>query len=122
MPTNVYVIEPSPRERGWIETALAHSVDSIVFVDDSDALLANPPRGPGYCVIASADLDPAATLQMVRDLRCRGEGLPVIVLGPHTAFRTAVEIARLEATDFIERPVSVRQLRAAVHRACTEVK
>jgi DNA-binding NtrC family response regulator len=48
--------------------------------------------------------------------------LPVIVLGSHHAFRTAVDIARLEATDFLERPVSVRQLRAAVRRACPGVK
>ena len=34
-------------------------------------------------------------------LRGRGATLPVIVLGPHGAFWTAVEIARLEATDFL---------------------
>jgi len=48
--------------------------------------------------------------------------LPVIALGPHTAFREAVDIARLEGTDFLERPVTARQLRAAVRRACTDVK
>jgi DNA-binding NtrC family response regulator len=46
----------------------------------------------------------------------------VIVLGSHRAFRTAVNIARLEATDFLERPVSARQLRAAVRRACSGAK
>lgn len=49
-------------------------------------------------------------------------GVPVIVLGPHTAFRSAIDIARLDATDFLERPVSMRQLHAAVCRACPEVK
>jgi FixJ family two-component response regulator len=47
--------------------------------------------------------------------------LPVIVLGSHGAFRTAVDIARFAATDFLERPVSARQLRAAVCRACPAV-
>jgi FixJ family two-component response regulator len=54
---------------------------------------------------------------MVRELRAAGATMPVIVLGPYSAFRTAVSIARIEATDFLERPVSVRQLRAAVRRA-----
>ena len=57
-------------------------------------------------------------LKLVRELRDRGATLPVIVLGPYSAFRTAVEIARLEATDFLERPVSARQLRTAVSKAC----
>ena len=46
----------------------------------------------------------------------------MIVLGPHSAFRTAVDIARLTRTDFLERPVSVRQLRAALRRAVNDVK
>jgi FixJ family two-component response regulator len=43
--------------------------------------------------------------------------LAVIVLGPPSAFRMAVDIARLERTDFLERPVTGRQLRAAVRKA-----
>jgi hypothetical protein len=65
-------------------------VDAIVFVDDGPALIASLPRGPGNCLLASADTDDAATLKLVRELRSSGATLPVIVLGPHTAFRTAV--------------------------------
>ena len=117
MSITVYVVGFKADERAWIESALGRSVDAVVFVDDGEALLARSPSGPGQCLIASADVDGAATLRLVRELRQRGIALPVIVLGPHTAFRTAVDIARLEATDFLERPVSVRELRAAVRRA-----
>lgn len=122
MPTHVYVVVADSHDRAWIESALVGWVDSVVFLDDVDGLLAKPPRGPGHCLIASADEDQAATLRLVRELRNSGANVPVIVLGPHTAFRTAVDIARLDATDFLERPVSVRQLRAAVRRACPETK
>jgi FixJ family two-component response regulator len=118
MATTVYVIEPDPDERTWIQSALAPSVDSVVVLDDASALLANPLASEGACLVASAEPDEAATLKLVRELRGRGATLPVIVLGPHSAFRTAVEIARLEATDFLERPASARQLRAAVSKAC----
>ncbi|MDL9998256.1 hypothetical protein QTI24_06555 [Variovorax sp. J22P240] len=100
----------------WIEAALARSAE-LVFVDGGPDLLARLPRGPGHCLILSCDEDETATLQLVRDLRSSGNTLPVIVLGPHTTFRTAVDIARLDATEFLERPVAVRQLRAAVRRA-----
>ena len=52
----------------------------------------------------------------MRGLRRRGEMLPVVMLGPHSAFRTAVDVARLSATDFLERPVSAQRLRAALLR------
>lgn len=123
MPTTVYVLDPHPDQRAWIESALAQTVSSVVFLDDGQSLLASIPSGPGKCLIVSADgNNEASTLLLVRELRTRGANLPVVVLGPHSAFRTAVDIARLDATDFLERPVSVRQLRAAVRRACLELE
>jgi FixJ family two-component response regulator len=118
MPITVYVIDPDPDERTWIESALTPSVGAVVVFDDGAALLARLPAGEGACLIATAEPDEAATLELVRELRDRGATIPVIVLGPHSAFRTAVDIARFEATDFLERPVSARQLRAAVRKAC----
>lgn len=114
MSTAAYVIESDPNERTWIESSLARSVDAVVFVEDGVALFSRLPCGDGVCLIASTEPDAAATLDLVRELRSRGATLPVIVLGPHSAFRTAVDIARLEATDFLERPVSARKLATAV--------
>ncbi len=87
------------------------------FVDDGATLLAGIPCGRRNCLIASAEPDAAATLDLVRAMRDKGAALPVIVLGPHSAFRTAVDIARLDATDFLEHPVSAHQLCAAVRKA-----
>mgnify|MGYP003578548147 CR=1 FL=1 len=120
MPTTVYVVAAPPTDRRWIEAALARTARiDVVFLDDKSSLLANPPSGRS-CVVAMADAGEVATLALVRDLRSRGSMLAVIVLGSHTAFRMAVEIARLPATDFLERPVSAHQLRAAVLRACAD--
>ena len=120
MPTIVHVVAAPPADRRWIESALAWPADTnSVFLADQATLLANPPSGRS-CVIALADMNELATLALVRELRCLGSLLPVIVLGSHTAFRTAVEIARLPATEFLERPVSAHQLRAAILRACPD--
>ncbi|MGR4870432.1 response regulator [Variovorax sp. LARHSF232] len=120
MPITAYVVAAEAAERTWIDAALAQgSGIDIVFSDDGASLLDRLPTGLS-CVIAMADLDEAATLALVQELKRRDAKLPVIVLGPHSAFRTAVEIARLPATDFLERPVSAHQLRAAV-RACFSV-
>lgn len=55
-------------------------------------------------------------LELVRRLRRHGQALPVVVIGPHSAFRTAVDVARLNGTDFLERPVSAQRLRAALRK------
>jgi len=117
MATTVYVLDADPDERKWIEGALASTVDAVIFFEDEGALLTRVPASEGACLIASAEPDEAATLKLVRELRLRGAMLAVIVLGPPSAFRMAVDIARLERTDFLERPVTGRQLRAAVRKA-----
>ncbi|MDM0117492.1 hypothetical protein QTI66_35845 [Variovorax sp. J22R133] len=118
MPTTVFVVAAEKADRRWIASAIAPAADmDAVFVDDEASLLASPPSGRS-CVIALADADEHATLALVRELRKLGTLLPVIVLGSHTAFRTAVEIARIPATDFLERPVSAHQLRQAILAAC----
>lgn len=114
----IYVIDPDPRERRWVESVLAPTGSTIAFVADVAALAAQPALGEDACLIASIETDEPAILDDVRLLRARGVMLPVIVLGPQSAFRAAVAIARLPATDYLERPVSARQLRAAVRRVC----
>lgn len=116
MATVVNVVVGDPRDRAWIEAALGPRAQ-LVLVEGGHDLLARVTLGSGHCVIIACDDDEAATLRFVRELRSSGNTMPVIVLGPHTAFRTAVEIARFYATDFLERPVSVQQLRGAVRRA-----
>jgi DNA-binding NtrC family response regulator len=122
MATTIYVIEPDPDERTWIQSALAPIADAVAFIEDGATLLARLPIGEDACLVTSAEADGASALKLVRELRARGAMIPVIVLGPHSAFRTAVDIARLPATDFLERPVSVRQVRAAVRRASAGAK
>jgi FixJ family two-component response regulator len=120
MPTSAYVVVADLHDRAWIASALTNDlVDSVTYANDDAAQIAGLPGGPGRCLILTADKGEDATLHLVRELRRLGNDIPVIVLGPHNAFRIAVEIARLEATDFLERPVSVRQLRSAVRRACS---
>ncbi|MEJ8857310.1 hypothetical protein WKW79_22230 [Variovorax robiniae] len=117
MAARAFVLEPDPLERSWIQSALGSVVKEIVFLGSPAALLGMQAFAED-CLVACTEPDAGAVLELVRELRRRGSRLPSIVYGPHTAFRTAVEIARMEATDFLERPFSARQLRIAVARAC----
>jgi DNA-binding NtrC family response regulator len=117
MANTVYVLERDPAERKWIESALVVRAGTLLFLDDAAALLTRLPAQPGDCLVCDAEPDATAALELVRSLRQRGETLPVVMIGPYSAFRTAVDVARLAATDFLERPVSAQRLRAALRRA-----
>jgi DNA-binding NtrC family response regulator len=114
MTQTVYVLERDLAERQWIERALRSTGRSLVFVDDGEALAGWLPAHDGDGLVCGAEPDGTAALHLVRGLRQRGERLPVVVIGPHSAFRSAVDVARFEATDFIERPCSAQRLRAAL--------
>lgn len=112
----VYVIEGDAAERRWIESVLAGQARRLVFLDGGQALLGHLPARPGDCLLCSTEPDAAAALELVRGLRARGEALPVVMTGPYSAFRTAVDLARLAVTDFVERPLSAQRLRDALQR------
>lgn len=118
--STVYVVEPDPIERRWLEAALAGIGDALDFLDAGPALLQRLPLTAGDCLVCVAEAGDSSAVELVRELRRRGETVPVLVIGPMTAFRTAVDIARLEATDFLARPLSVGRLRHTLRRlGCT---
>ena len=121
MPATVLVINPDDADRRWIVSSLASTAYVAEFFADEAALFARLPAEAPACLVAFAEPDADAALVLVRELRRRAPTLPVIVLGPHSAFRMAVNVARLPATDFLERPVSSRQLRMAVAKALKSV-
>jgi FixJ family two-component response regulator len=121
MPATVFVIDPDNDDRTWIASALASTAYDVEFVADNAALRARLHAEEPACVVMFAEPDADAALRRVHELRGSAPALPVIVLGPHSAFRIAVDIARLPATDFLERPVSARQLRLAISKVLSAI-
>jgi len=116
MYNTVYVLERDPAECRWIESALAGQVRKLIFLEDGATLLDWLATQGGDCLLCGAEPDASVALELVRRLRRHGQALPVVVIGPHSAFRTAVDVARLNGTDFLERPVSAQRLRAALRK------
>lgn len=112
----VYVLERDADECRWIESALAGQVRKLIFLDDGRTLPDWLWLQGGDCLLCGAEPDANAALELVRSLRRQGQALPVVMIGPHSAFRTAVELARLPGTDFLQHPVSAQRLRAALRR------
>jgi DNA-binding NtrC family response regulator len=119
MSATAYLVDPDPEERKRIEAILSPSVAVVCGLGDAEALLAMLGVREGACLIVSLEPDEEAVRELVCELRLSGSEIPVIVVGSGTAFRTATEIAGLEFTDFLERPLTAHKLRSAVERACS---
>jgi DNA-binding NtrC family response regulator len=118
MNTTAYVIDPDPDERKRIEAFLSPGVEVVCGLDDAEALLAVLGVRDEVCLIVSLEPNEEAVRELVCELRLSGSEIPVIVVGSRTAFRAATKIARLEFTDFLQRPLTAHKLRAAVERLC----
>lgn len=114
--TIAYVVDPDAEERRLIEAVLSQAAEVVSGFNDAEGLPGLIEECEG-CIVIAVEPDEKATLELVRKLRRSGKLVPVIVVGPRTAFRTATDIARLGFTDFLERPLSAHKLRVAIERA-----
>ena len=99
----VYVLERDPAECRWIESALKGQMRTLVFLEDGATLPDRLAAQGGDCLLCGAEPDASVALELVRSLRRQGHALPVVVIGPHSAFRAAVvspiRLARRVAPD-----------------------
>lgn len=116
MGRTVYVLLPDAREREWIKATLAKQAARVVLLDDIGQLPSGDTSDGNACLIVSAEPLEDCAVQLIADLRDQGNSIAVIALGSHAVFRTAIDIARMDATDFLERPLSERELLQAVQR------
>ena len=110
------LIDPDPTERRRLQSVLAAEADTVAVFESIETFLAQAGALEGRCLVVSAALPEPELLALLKVLQRRVVALPVIVLDRDTAFRTAVEIMRAGATDFIEPGFGDRRLLAAVRR------
>lgn len=118
MRKTAYVLLSDAAERAWIDAALQRCVDRVVFLDGVASLPVRADEDEAECLIVSVEPVEHGVVKTIGDLRGSGNTIAVIALGSHAAFRQAIDIARMHATDFLERPVSDHELRQAVKHMC----
>ena len=112
---SVYLVEPCPVERDRIVNALAGHVQTVITFDRGQDFFAHSCTGGHACVVVvDLELHDMPALDFVTSA---GRNLPVIVLGHADDVSVAVNMIRAGATDFLDRPVDDRRLRAAVRDA-----
>src|SRR5579884_4150308 len=102
--------------------------DSLAFLFDSAGLavrtyasattfLETLPAEISGCVITDVRMPDMSGLDLLRELRSRGRGLPVVVITGHGDVPMAVEAMKSGAFDFLEKPFDDERLLEIARRA-----
>lgn len=99
----VAVIEADATDRRTLCSLLSSLDVDVQDYDSAESYLAAHIDGFG-CLITDVSLPGMSGLELLRQLRKRSEGMPVILLGDDSDVRAAVSAMREGAVDFFEKP------------------
>ena len=110
------VVDNEARMRHILEFALTSMGHEVVQAADGLEALAAIEATQFDLVLTDLRMPRMDGMQLLRELRERGEEVPVIVLTAYGTIETAVEAMRLGASDYIIRPFEIETIELAVTR------
>jgi len=113
----ILVVDDEVKMRRLLEMTLKNMGQEVVQAADGAEALARFEESPFDLVLTDLNMPRLDGLQLLRNLRERGEEVPVIVLTAFGTIETAVEAMKLGASDYILRPFEMDTVELAVTRA-----
>ena len=105
----------------WVRQAVAFMLTTAGFAvrvyESATAFLSALPSVQPGCIVTDVRMPGMDGLELQRELKIRGVGLPVIVITGHADVSLAVEAMKAGAVDFIEKPFNDESLLAAIRVA-----
>ncbi len=114
---SIAIIDPDAAIAAEVRELLETLHIDVRIYDSAEAYLQCVGTRPAGCVITEVELPGLSGLELLRQLRERQPGLPVIVLSGEADVPMAVRAMRDGATDFIEKP----DVRLALLRRVTQL-
>ncbi|PQA87152.1 chemotaxis protein CheB [Hyphococcus luteus] len=115
--TTIFVIDDDSHIRDEVADALGGHIWGVKTYSTCEAFLAEYHPGSQSCLLVDCRLPGMDGFQLLRVMRDRKLHLPVIMITGYGDVPTAVRAMKAGAIDFIEKPIAVEGLVAAVERA-----
>src|SRR3972149_238253 len=117
----ILVADDEERIRMLLEAHLEASGYAVVLASDGAQALERLKNGAFDAVITDMNMPGASGLEVILEARRRyGPNLPVIVITAYGSVQNAVEAMRDGATDYLEKPFDMADLRACLEKWVTE--
>lgn len=118
----VFVVDDDEQVRHAMSEILEHDGRTVFSYPSSEAFLHAYKAGREACLLIDAYLPGMDGFELLDQLRQRGYVLPAIMITGHSDIQMAVRAMRAGASDFIEKPVSARELLASIGRALEQAR
>ena len=113
----VYIVDDDPLIRRWLESFCQdQGLASRSFATGEEFVRALDELEPG-CVLLDMRMPRGGGLQVQAELARRGTAMPVIAMTGYGDVDVAVQSMRLGALDFLEKPIGIDVLQAAIEAA-----
>jgi two-component system response regulator AtoC len=113
----ILVVDDEVKMRRLLEMSLKNMGHDVIQAADGAEAMACFDEAPFDLVMTDLNMPRMDGMQLLRNLRERGEEVPVIVLTAFGTIETAVEAMKLGAADYIIRPFEMDTVELAVTRA-----
>ncbi len=113
----ICILEDNPDIRTAMLSVLGHENWQVTTYPSAEAFLDAESVGADRCLIVDTNLPGISGIALIETLRARGDSLPAILITGTGDIAMAVQAMRAGASDFIERPVSRRELIDSIERA-----
>ncbi len=113
----ILVVDDEAKMRRLLELSLKGLGHEVVQAEDGESALAAFDTMPFDLVLTDLRMPRLDGMGLLRALRERGEDVPVIVLTAYATVESAIEAMKLGATDYMIRPLEMKDMELAVTRA-----
>ena len=110
----ILVVEDDKTVGQYVKRGLAEAGSQVELVGDGAEALRLAANGPYDLLVLDLRLPTTSGLDVLRTLRDRGNGVPVLVLTAQDAVDFKVQALRMGADDYVTKPFSLEELLARV--------
>ncbi len=113
----VHVVEDDPDLRDALDSLLSSVALPHHMYDSSAAFRQASPLAAGGCLVIDIRLPGVSGIDLAREIRRRGNELPLIMMSAHADVPVAIQSFKLGALDFLLKPFSSEQFLEVVRQA-----
>lgn len=113
----ICVVEDKPDISNAMRSVLEHEDWSVTDYPSAEAFLAEETTSSDQCLIVDTNLPGMSGIALIEHLRAKGDTVPAILITGTGDIFMAVQAMRSGASDFVERPISRRELIDSIERA-----
>jgi UDP-3-O-[3-hydroxymyristoyl] N-acetylglucosamine deacetylase len=120
MGDTILVVDDEQQIRQTVRGVLADEGYDVIEADNGRRALDVLAERPPQLALVDIWMPEVDGIELVQRMRHEAPGLPIIVMSGHGTIETAVQVIRMGAADFLEKPFKLDALLAAVTRVLRE--